>query len=359
MKSQNELLLSDGSGAHQTDEIDLVQLWLILLKRKYLIGSVCLLCLLGGTAFAFLVPAKYTYSTTIEIGNTLASNGTGIVSRPIESPEAVLAKIKESYVPLAVNQMKQEDKVTFAVTVRNPKASNLIILSSQGTVNMAEPYQNLHDMVTKSILIDHLKIIDVPRKEYKIQSQQEGIKLKKLEDPRIFAIEEKDLLIQIEAAKMKLTGFDEREKLLLSQNKRLAETQVLLRQQISKVEENLAQAHANRPKAINKVSNEAQAMTLLMITNQIEQNEKRLYDLQERLTIGIENEKEVLQDNVTQNSRERALQKEKIAELQIQLTKLKVQRENDIDEQKNVISSIDNKIDNLQETRTLSCYPFC
>lgn len=73
---------------------------------------------------------------------------------------------------------------------------------------------------------------------------------------------------------------------------------MLLRQQVSKLEENLTWAQANRAKAINKVNNEAQSMTLLMITNQIEQNEKCLYDLQERLTIAIENEKEILQNHV-------------------------------------------------------------
>ncbi len=116
---------------------------------------------------------------------------------------------------------------------------------------------------------------------------------------------------------------------------------------------NLAQAHASRPKAISEVGNEAKAMTMLMIDNEIEQNEKRHYELQERLTVNIENQKEILQNNIAQNSRERLLQKERIAKLQIQLTKLKVQLETDQDYQKNVISSIDNNINKLQETRSL------
>ncbi|MCK4620858.1 MAG: hypothetical protein KAT62_01455 [Desulfuromonadales bacterium] len=354
MKSQDESLSREVSGAYQADEVDLVQLWLILSKRKYLIGGICSLCLLGGVAFAFLVPDKYTYSTSIEIGTTLENNGSGIVSRTIESPEAALAKIKESYIPLAVAQMtEQSTEKSFAIQARIPKKSNLIILSSKDTVNMAESYRVLHGLVTKPLMEDHLRIIDVPRRQYRISSDQAKIKLKILEDPRIFAIEEKDLLIQTEAAKMQLTGLDDQKNLLLSQDKRLTETQVLLRQQINTVEENLAQVHASRPKATAEVGNEAQAMTLLMINNQIEQNEKRLSGLQERLTIGLENQKEILQKKVAENRRAWKLQKEKIFKLQSQLVKLKVQRELDQESQENVISSIENKLTDLQETHTL------
>lgn len=351
MISQDKPLSPESSGAYQTNEVDLVQLWLILLKRKYLLGGVFFICLLVGAAFVFLAPTKYTYSTTIQIGKTFTSNGEGVI-REIESSEVVLAKLKESYIPLAVNQMMMlEDKV-FAVKVKNPKGSDLMILSSKCMTNMAKSYTKLHNLVTKPLMEDHLKIIGVPRKEYQILSQQESIKLKNLEDPRIYSIEEKNLQIQVEAAKMYLTEIENTEKLLLSQKIRLTETQVLLEQQITKAEDELAQVHASQPKAANEVDEGVHAMNLLMITNQTMEKEKRLYRLQER-TIDLEDKKEILRNDITQNSQERKLQKEEIAKLQLELIQLKVQREADIDYQKMVISSIDNKLANLQETRPL------
>ena len=121
---------------------------------------------------------------------------------------------------------------------------------------------------------------------------------------------------------MQRVKLDDQKKLLLSQDKRLVETQALLRQQIKKVDENLALAHASRPKATAEVGNGAQAMTMLMITNQVEQNEKRLSNLQERLTIGLENQKEVLQKEVAENRRSFDLQKEEISKLQSRLVEL-------------------------------------
>jgi hypothetical protein len=70
-------------------------------------------------------------------------------------------------------------------------------------------------------------------------------------------------------------------------------------------------------------------MTMLMITNQVEQNKKRLSDLQERLTIGLENQKKVLQKEITENRRAWELKKDEIAKLKSQLIHLKVNRESE------------------------------
>jgi len=354
-KTQHELLPPQTGGVHPNDEIDLVQLWLILLNRKFLIVGIFGLCLVGGTAFAFLLPAKYTYTTSLEIGTTLASNGTGIVSRAIETPDSVLAKLNESYIPLAVGQMAESDRGLFSgVQAKNPKESNLIVLSSKGTLEVADSLRALHTLVIKPLIEDHRRILETPRRGYQITAAQETIKLKTLEDPRIYMIDEKDLSIQLDAAKMKLVDLDDQKKLLLSQEKRLIETQELLRQQIGKVERNLAQAQANWPKASTHVgSSGSQAMTLLMISNQIEQNERRLSELQERLNIGLENQKQVLQKDVAGNRRAWDLQKEQIAKLQSQLVTLKVKRESSQETQKNVVTSIENKLTDLQETRVL------
>ena len=66
-----------------------------------------------------------------------------------------------------------------------------------------------------------------------------------------------------------------------------------------------------------------------MITNQVEQNKKRLSDLQERLTIGLENQKKVLQKEITENRRAWELKKDEIAKLKSQLIHLKVNRESE------------------------------
>ena len=354
IKLHDETMSAGGPDGHPSDQVDLVKLWLILCKRKYLIGGVTFVCLLGGLAFAFLAPINYSYSTIIDIGTTIANGAAGLESRAIASPVEVQAKLESSYIPLAVEQMAESNGDGFwEIKATTPRESRLVILTSKGTADMAESYRLLHSLATKPLIEDHIRIVDVPRREYQLLAAQEEIKLKALEDPRTFAIEEEKLLIDIEAAKAQLVKLDDQKKLLLSQEKRLSDTQILLRQQIKQVEENLAQAYANRPKATAEVDNEVRAMTMLMITNQIVENENRLSDLKERLTITLEDQKDVLQKEVAENRRSFDLQKAEISKLQGELVKFKVQRETDQLIQTNVVLSIQNKIDDLHETHTM------
>ncbi|MCK4691274.1 MAG: hypothetical protein KAT20_05680, partial [Desulfuromonadales bacterium] len=304
---------------HAGDEIDLVQLWLVLLKRKYIILAVITICLLSGAAFVLQKPVTYPYTTTIEIGS--------IEGGRIESPDVVLVKLEKIIIPRGIRNYSDEHGGGLpGVKTGISKNSQLLTLTSYGSEEMANPFSELHQLILGPLFAEHRRIINVPQREYRLQVDKAKLVLKDLENPRIFTIEEQVLKVQLVAARMKAAEFDDQEKLLVSQGKRLIETQSLLEQQIIKVKENVAQAFASRPKAVSQVGDATQAMTLMMISNQIEQNDNRLAALQERLSIGLENEKQELEIQGSANRRALELQKAKIIELQSRLVKLKAQR---------------------------------
>ena len=340
------------AGSEETD-IDLFQLLSILLKRKVLFFCFFSICVCVGLVYALWKPLVYTYSTPIEIGSTLVNQGAAIQSKIIESPESVLAKINESYIPFAVAQVLQSRGEVFKIKARIPKNSRLVILSSVGTKDMSEVFQELHGFVEKKILQDHQRLIEVPRREYQLLTDQEKIKLNNLSDPRIYQISQKNLLIELDKAKKELVTLDDQKNLFRAQIKRLGETQMLLRTQIEAVGKNLAQVYASQPKAIDGVNDQSQAMTLLMINNQIEQNENRLAELKERLSITLENEKEILQNKIADNRRLWALQNQEIEKLQSELIKFNIKLESEQQHQKNIVASFENKLSEIQETRTL------
>lgn len=353
-KTQNELTSRDISSIRYRDEVDLLRLSKALYKRKYLILGICFLFLLIGLVFAFIRPVKYFYKTTIDIGTTLVNSDRGTITRIIEPPESVLAKFEESYIPEAIYLLTDSsDRNRFKIQANIPKRSNLVVLTSKCSPDMGESCRQLHELATKPLLEDHLRVIDVPRREYKIMSDQAKVELKNIKDPRLYMVKENDLVIKVEVEKMQLISFDDQINHLLSQEKRLEETQSLLRKQILTVEKNLEKTHASWPKAANDVSSESQAMTLLMITNQIERNEERLSELRERLSINLEDQKEILQIEIANKRRMRGLQKDKVSMFQNQLVELRAQREKNQDKQASLISSLENKITELQETRTL------
>ncbi len=98
-KDQQPLAIQDPRllpAYYQEDEISLVDLWLVLAKRKRLIAAVAGTIAVAGLLYALLMPRAYTYTTSIEI----ARDG----DKLLESPQTVLAKLQESYIPLVLTE---------------------------------------------------------------------------------------------------------------------------------------------------------------------------------------------------------------------------------------------------------------
>jgi uncharacterized protein involved in exopolysaccharide biosynthesis len=76
---------------YDDDEISLLELWQILVKRKALILACFILCLAGGAAFAFLKAPVYEASVKLRIGQVQGSGGL------LENAEELSARILAQY----------------------------------------------------------------------------------------------------------------------------------------------------------------------------------------------------------------------------------------------------------------------
>ena len=117
-----------------SDEISLVDLFVVLWSRKWLIFISFVLFVSVGLGYALLAPEVYEYSTVIEVGTTLKNveSGSPVV---IEEPASLLEKLKTSYIPLAINAFSAEGDLAIAkprIAVSSPKNSRLVVLKSEG-----------------------------------------------------------------------------------------------------------------------------------------------------------------------------------------------------------------------------------
>jgi len=333
--------------------VSIYRLLSILYVDKFLILFVFILFVFAGSYYAFSSDVKYNYMTTIEVGKKIVKHGDVTEEMLIEEPGPLLAKTNASYLPSSLSNIDPEIARNLKFEINNPKKSNLLTISSRSNEKVSEFNIEVHKMIIEKVTGDHMELLEVTRKRYANLLNLEKLKLQEIEDPRIYVLEEKELLVNIESEKMEAVKLKEQIDLLHSKGKRLEETQVLLKGEIAKLESILEQTTANRSDAISEVSDETQAMTLLMITNQIERNEERVSRLRERLSVTLEDEKEVLKAEVSDNRRKWDLQKEKIVKLQSELTRLRARREAERDKQKNTIASIEDDLSALRETRAL------
>lgn len=353
----NEDRGSTAQRVYADDEISLVDIWLTLVRHKRIIIVCFIFCLLAGLALALIMPKKYTYSSIIEIGSTIFDKGNGIETSLIENPETVQAKLTESYIPLAQaesNKDLEESAKIYEITTKIPKGSQLVVLQSKGGADEESVYTKLHRLVVERMLVDHRKVIEVPKKQYEVGLAQASLKLEELEDPRIFAVRENELKSQIQQAKSSLQEIKGQAKLLAAKAQHLEKTKELLQQQVNEVGSILAVAQENRVKAVGEVGDEAKALTLLMIDNQIEQNRTRLASLEERFYIDLMEKKQQLEKQLDDNKRGQEMQKTKIDELKAVLVKLNVDHEQAQNLQKQNIAQIENKISALRPSRALA-----
>ncbi|MBN1958133.1 MAG: hypothetical protein JXQ81_02250 [Desulfuromonadales bacterium] len=336
------------------DEIDLVELFLILWKRKWMIVTLTLCVTVTGGLYSFFKTTSYEYVTTLVVGTILVSEEDQTERIPVEGPEVVKIKLDQVYIPIAVNEFLDETagrRLKAETSVQ--KNSNILLVKSAGPADQRAIYKKFHQLIIDPVIQEHGQLISATLKEYQLMVDRANLKLKELEDPQIFTFDEKVLEGDINEAEFRLVHLDDENKLLQSKQQRLLDTQEILKKQIVKIEKNLELSFAKRPKATQEADDEAKALTFLMINNQIEYNENRLASLQERLYVDLENQKQLLENQIADNRRSRELQKKNVAELQSKLVRMRAIRSSSLDQQKNVIADAESKMDLFQNSSAL------
>ncbi len=271
------------------DEISLVDLWLVLARRRLLIAVVVLVFVTLGVAFAVTKPLTYSYGTTLEIGTRLVGDDL----RAIEHPENVRAKILESYLPTVLQQHDQAlSAEQGAYTARIPKNSEIVVLEAEGSLEKKETYLAVLSSVVERVQADHKRINDILKKEIEIRRNRVENALASLEDESRF---------------------------LKSEVGRIKETRTLLERQEEETRQALAQTEKNRAVAVNQTGSGSNAMSLMLLDNEIRTTRERLGELEEKLKVGLESRHDTLVKEIANNLRDQSEKRDEMAKLDIEL----------------------------------------
>lgn len=402
---------SNTTGQHWYEEesINLVDLWLELVKYRRVIFTSVALALAGGLLVAFLLPQKYSYTTTIEIGSTTNETTAGSAPQLIDSPETVLAKVKESYIPLAQQQYHKahpEDAALYKIDARIPKGSQLLVLEAKGTEKNSANYLQHLQSISDALFADHQHVMNIYKANLNNQLAMAKIKLDEITDPSTLATQRKQLENQLNNARIKqdeltnpqvlavprqalenklarenkkLVDLKDGVKLIKARYQRLDETDALLKQQISDLQSQISSALTQRKKAIGNMQSESAAMTMLLIDNGIQQDRTRLAALQERLFINQQNLRLELEEKIAANQRSQSVQSKlinkakselarlnvtnqhaqqrhqpKIATLEERLTKLSADTRRNMERQQQTIQQIKAQLENINPTHAIA-----
>jgi hypothetical protein len=280
--------------AYDSPGVSLVDLWSILYRRRRIAAGIFAVVVIVGGVLAFTSPRSYSFTTSIETGARLLADDR---LAPIESTETVVAKIKESYIPLALQDALKRDASFTSVDLDAsiPKNSQLIVLRSRGPIESGQTYVELHRAVLRYLTADHDRILAVIRNGIELTMADATRKVGQLRD---------------EARRVQ------------GQINRVTQDEALVLKEIGIMNGLVATATENRDKAVRETKDEAHAMTLLMLTDEIRQSRVRLMQLERRVSVELPNERDTLLKLVADNQRAQAEQAKLIESIQLQLTNL-------------------------------------
>ena len=141
----------------ENNDINLVDLAIILLRRKKMIAAIIMIAIAFGVATALLKPRTYTVNTTIEIGRHFF----GDTINYFETPQTLLAKLQYSYIPQIMNShgsANPNDTAKYEIIAHTPTGSTLVILESDGTEKQNASIKVLLTKAAEIVIQDHSQI---------------------------------------------------------------------------------------------------------------------------------------------------------------------------------------------------------
>jgi len=285
------------SHPYPDDEISLLDLWNVLVKHKAILFGTFGFCLIAASAAAFIKSDKYLIATTLELGSTTEDGKRVLIDRP----ETILAKIQEGFIPAVLNEYAKtaDDADKYKLTVRVPKGSDVVVIEGKTKETDEGTVKKFEEQIIAMVQEDHERILEVVRSDISAELEKEQRHLDELKD-----------------AQNVIKGDLERTKILSD----------LLDKQLADVKSLVDDAISSRKRARNSVGDATHAMTLLMIDNEIDQNRKRMSELQERRFVKVPDKQEALTKKLADNLREQQNALSTIEQVKIQLKNIRETR---------------------------------
>lgn len=208
------------------DEISLVDLWLVLMRRKWWIVGVAAACIGAGLAYALVQKPEQRYLSVVEIGRYV--DGGGNVTA-LESREALATRLRESILPALRHEKANEWGIPMReipeVSVRVPDEESpgeMVFLHSQISVGAEgsnaeqeaaeelraqEIIQALHDTTVDRVQEAHSAHLDTRQERFQSRLARQRIEVEALEAER--AERRQELEAALEEAEFRLQAIQE------------------------------------------------------------------------------------------------------------------------------------------------------
>lgn len=262
-------------------------------NRRLMIVSLASCLVLGGTVAA-LWPPTYAYATTIEIGTMQRGESFSV----IEPPEAVVAKISNAFLP-AIEQAHglatATPGFTLNLSVKNPRGTGLLILTSKATEADQDTHLSIHRQLAERIREEHRRHVALMRT---------------------------NLGLEVAEARRLANAIKDRSNTLAVRRSLIEEKRQLTAKRLQEIDGELARISANREHAGKSLTGQEQVLTLMMLDLQLTRERDRRDALQRELVLGLVEENDGLARDEAEIQRDRQDREGHIAAIEARIANL-------------------------------------
>lgn len=145
------------------DEISLVDLAVVFIRRRRTFYVVMLMCTLAGVAYALVADSTYRYTSLLQ-GAMVASD------QPLTAPPALMAALETRWLPETIDRYESESgRLPFNVAFENPKETYLVKIITEAGENHADLVKRIHTTLMDQVAEDQATDLDERRNRLKKQ----------------------------------------------------------------------------------------------------------------------------------------------------------------------------------------------
>ena len=341
------------------DEIDLVELGVGLWRKRRTILATILVCVTAGLAVALLKPKEYVYSTLIQLGTYPDDRGTLL---QVMSAEAALSTLNTAIVPTLVSQHARQqyiDPKTFKIAASNSGGGNqggggsMVTLAGQGPLKDQAVFFAIETQAAKQLAQITAGRSNAAVGNITAQLDQAKIEMHTLQDPTQIQSEKAVLLETMLAAQGNLANLKQQVGVLKQKLASLDKTETLDQGLVSKLEEYLGKTQQASLQAID-ANSATQAMTALLLNNQMQQNMQQLNSIQQKLTLELPQELADTQAALASNLNQQKVQQQALSRANFALENYGTQHARKVQKQQTVIARLGAQLQALTPTRVVA-----
>jgi len=331
------------------DEISLIDLWLVLVRRRWVLGAVFAATTLAGGGYAALAGNKERYVTPIEIGRYLDEEGN---LHALESSKELSSRLERSILPaLRYEQESQEadreDENSYqeppGIEVSTPEdlepPYQVVMLTSEVPQEERGRVESLHQRVLERIQDIQSERLQAERARFENNLENQRLTLEETRQERIQ--EHQKIEHAIASAQDQLEELEATEQRLGQRLSRLEDRRAFLERQETFLADLLKDWRGINPSGSDSGGQAESLAPWMMISGGARAAElyPQLIETREELALGLEETRSNLEEKLTQNTVAQAEVKRQIERKKSELERLDQRYERKLQRQRNEIEA--------------------